>query len=279
MVPYIKTILGTLLSLFIAVTPALASQLCNYEDIPITLKAIDTPVEEILHDIGEQSQYSIDVKHPELLQGNRSISFRKTGLKNSFKRLFKGINYSIICNEEEKSLSLVLFDSSSQSKSSPHRAAETQRPSRGNQKEITGAESAFEDRNEGIVAATSSDDEGSEEMGGIEQAMASKTSTPDNQKKALEDESEPTEMDPVTQAFESYKSGDAPTGGDVQTGGAASNTQTSSGEMAGVEQAMDDYNAGVKTEINQPSDNQETPTAVMDEVDGAFDDYSNRNSK
>lgn len=99
---------------FAIFVPTSLSSNCDYEKSTITLEAKNRPIGNVLRDIEKQTNYSIEVQHKDVLSYNTSIAFSKTPLDQTLKRLFKNTNYSIICDDENQLLTLVLFGGSSQ---------------------------------------------------------------------------------------------------------------------------------------------------------------------
>lgn len=85
-------------------------ELCDLDKISITLKATDRSIDEIFDDIQKQAQYAILLDDTEILNKTKSIEFTNTPLNQSLKRLLGVRNYSIICSDNEKTLTIVLLD-------------------------------------------------------------------------------------------------------------------------------------------------------------------------
>lgn len=84
--------------------------MCNLEKTSISIKAYDKPVAVVLKDIENQAEFTIDIPNPKLLSNKISIELDDTPLDLTLKRLLKGHNYSIICDEGLKTLTLLLLE-------------------------------------------------------------------------------------------------------------------------------------------------------------------------
>jgi len=87
--------------------------MCDLEKTTISLKAYNKPVAAILKDIENQTEFTFDVPNSKLLDNKMSIELNNSPLDTTLKRLLKSINYSIICDSERNSLTLVLLDKKS----------------------------------------------------------------------------------------------------------------------------------------------------------------------
>jgi hypothetical protein len=83
---------------------------CNLAESTITLKTRKTPIKDILKQIEKQIPYTIQSDNPSILQNKKSILLKQTPLDLALSRILKDINFSLVCNEEKKTLRLVLFD-------------------------------------------------------------------------------------------------------------------------------------------------------------------------
>lgn len=115
----IRSFFHTLFAVTIIATPffmpSYGTANCDFEKTPISLKAVNKPVTEILKDIAKQTKYTIEVQSVNALDNKKSIELDQAPLDLTLNRLLKGHNYSIICNNNQKILTLVFLDKGSPS--------------------------------------------------------------------------------------------------------------------------------------------------------------------
>lgn len=260
------------------ISPSLAD-VCDIEQIPISISAMNKPMPEILQQIAEQTELTINVENLDILGTNKSIELEQVPLDSTFKRLLKNVNYSVICDDKEKSLTLVLFDKSMVPASRPVASTPVEtnptvasRPSPSSQEEAFEQEmddisSALNDYYSGQVQSPSTEDP--EEMRGITSALDEFHENQASGAEPVATVKKKTSMDEMNEAIEQYNSSPAPS---AQTG---STEESSPGEMAAVDNALKEYNVG---QTAPQSTQSSTGQGNQSEIDKAFSDFERNNS-
>ncbi|HHO47824.1 MAG TPA: hypothetical protein ENN06_05150 [Desulfobacteraceae bacterium] len=83
---------------------------CDWGEHPVSLEAIDKPVRDILRDIEKQTDYAIEVDDETVLNSTKTIILKQAPLNQALSRLLKELNFSVICDNEQKKLNLVFLD-------------------------------------------------------------------------------------------------------------------------------------------------------------------------
>lgn len=89
---------------------------CDLKNISVSLPPTNKTIQELLQEIAKQTPYTIQVNDKndkKTLNKVKSIALFQESLNQTLRRLFKDINYSIICNEKQKILTVVLLDEKS----------------------------------------------------------------------------------------------------------------------------------------------------------------------
>ena len=109
---FLKVYQLALLTVAITLLPisATASSTCNFEENSISLEIINKPLKEVLKDIEKQTDLKFEVHDNKALNVIKSIILKDCPLDETLSRVFKGVNYSIICSDKQKSLSVIFLD-------------------------------------------------------------------------------------------------------------------------------------------------------------------------
>ncbi len=104
----------SLLYVYIIFMPALtqAKTACDLNTTFITLTKKDTDIGQIIEEIGEQTDYAIQMNGTDFLKTKKTIYLNNTPLPTCFNRLFKETNYSVICDTAKKTLQIVILENS-----------------------------------------------------------------------------------------------------------------------------------------------------------------------
>ncbi|MBU1417893.1 MAG: hypothetical protein KKI15_05370 [Proteobacteria bacterium] len=245
--------------------PAHSTAGCDFEKTPISLKAVDQPVTEILKDIAKQAKYTIEIHNASALNNKKSIELDQAPLDLTLTRLLKDLNYSIICNDEQKTLTLVFLDKKG---AQPNRinpeVSSSQRPATdsdsGSMDDIT---IAFEEYNNKEGDPTPVPEYQRTSMDGATDAFNdynNKSAQP-----TLELEKQETSMDVVTNAFEGYNSK------------SSSPPETSTRPETSMDEATNAFEEYNNKDI-QPDTELEKQETSMDGVTNAFEEYNTTKS-
>jgi hypothetical protein len=90
--------------------PAVVKAGCEWGENPITIEAMNKPVGEILKDIEKQTDYVIAIDDKSVLDSSKSIVLKQAPLSQALGRILKDLNFSVICDDEQKTLHLVFLD-------------------------------------------------------------------------------------------------------------------------------------------------------------------------
>ena len=234
--------------------PTTGSADCKVDQATISLTMINKPLREILKDIEKQTKYTIKIDDPKALDDKKSIILNQSPLNEALRRLLKDINYSTICNDEQKNLTLVLLDKKSISSDAvPKNIGKEPQIF-----DIDKIDAAFEDyKNKGGHAKTDQQSVTSS-MDGVTAAFEDYHSkdriiTPEPRR-------EVTSMDGADDAFEDYKTRDQ------QTFPVPERQVTS---MDGADNAFEDYKTRDRRTFPEP----QKQVSSMDGADAAFEDY------
>jgi hypothetical protein len=179
--------------------PGVGTASCDLEKVLVSLDVKDKQIAEILKDIEKQAKFAIEVQDNKALTNKKSITLNQVPLDLTLNRLLKDINHSTICNNEKKTISLVLLDKGSHPSSTL-----AQRKSDGPQtNSMAGLSKAMDDyrNNKSSIADTSQQEP--KEMKGIASALQSYKTN--NEKDAPMPHEKKTSMDGATDALEQYK--------------------------------------------------------------------------
>ncbi|MDW7773268.1 MAG: STN domain-containing protein [Desulfobulbaceae bacterium] len=222
---------------------------------PVSLEMHNRPVREILDVIETQTKYTIEILNllkaedlDEILNNKKSIVLNEATLDQALNRLLKDYNYSILSNDNLKTLTLVLLNKENSSYAvSPG----------GEAGGVAGDESG-ESRGVSMDSVTAAFEEYNNNTGPSQ-------STDDLQ------EQEETSMDGVTIAFEEFESnkGTQPAEDDLQE-----QEETSmDGATAAFEEFANNKNKGTPQVTDDDSPGQEETS--MDAVTIAFEEFKN----
>ncbi|MBU0946534.1 MAG: hypothetical protein KJ804_20580 [Proteobacteria bacterium] len=201
----IRSFLLAFFSLTIITSPFLfpgpGTATCDFGKTPITLKAVNKPVTEILKDIEKQTQYTIEVHNAKTLDNKKSIEVNQAPLNLTLNRLLKDLSYSIICNDEQKTLGLVFLDNSGPSSPTSRRTAANESQTNS----MADLSAAFDDYRNNRRETPSSPQEDPEEMRGIESAMQDYKNNKNKNALSPLPSRQKTSMDAVTTALDEHK--------------------------------------------------------------------------
>ena len=249
----------TVIPSFLLYTATYGTAKCDLEQTPISLKAYNKTVTEILKDIESQANYTIKVPSPELLGNKVSIEFDKTPLNRTLKRLLKGVNHSIICDNELNTLTLILLDKNTLSSSIPT-GSTTKNSLVDSMVEVS---AAFDDYFNSKGETSLYSQEEPEEMKGLSSAMQEFHQNKLNNTTPTMPHSQKTSMDEVTEAFNQYKVN--------HNEEAFLSSQEEPEEMKGLSSAIQEFHQNkLNNTIPTMPHSQKTS---MDEVTEAFKQY------
>ncbi|MDY0352284.1 MAG: hypothetical protein RBR09_13600 [Desulfobulbaceae bacterium] len=106
---FLKFVFFVSLSLFF-LFPDPSTAGCEWGEHPVSLEAINKPVRDILRDIEKQTNYAIEVQDDAVLDSTKTIVLKQAPLNQALSRLLKELNFSVICDNEQKKLNLVFLD-------------------------------------------------------------------------------------------------------------------------------------------------------------------------
>lgn len=241
---------------------------CDYEETPISLSVLNKPMTEILEQIAQQIDFTLDVQNIEALTINKSIELDQIPLDQTLKRLLKNVNYSVICDNEKQALTLVLFDKTMIARSAPiatpsSTAEHTNTSAPREMDEISDALNKYNN----MKNADITEQEDPEEMRGISAALQDYQQNSENGNIPTFNTEQKTSMDGLTEAVSEYttKEESSPT--------SEPSSSVSSGEMAGLDTALNEYNTQNNT--NQT----EQQTESTSQIDAAFNEFDRLNQK
>ncbi len=97
--------------------PAPGSANFDLGETPITLNMINKPTREIIKEIEKQTKYTIEILEfcdakalNKALNNKITIVLNQIPLDQVFRRILKDLNYSVICDEKQEILTLVLLN-------------------------------------------------------------------------------------------------------------------------------------------------------------------------
>ena len=262
--PMIRLILLSFFSVTVIASPflfpAYAAISCDFENTPISLKAVNKPITEILKDIEKQADFNFVFSANKALNSKKTIELSQSPLNLSLKRLLKDLNYSIICNDEQKSLTLIFLDKSTPSASvASHTATKNAQVD-----SMAGLSAAFDDYRNNSREFSPTPQQDPKEMKGISSAMQSYKSKKNNLALPSMPHTQKTSMDAATTALEEYKFNKQ------NAGGLSYQKSTTSTEMDEISVAMDEYRNRDSSENTAPL--AEEPTS-MDGAVTAMEEY------
>ncbi len=246
--------------------PASGTAICDLENIPVSLKVINKPVMEILKDMEKQAGYTIEVQSSQALTNKKNIELDQASLDLTIKRLLKNINYSTICNNEKKSLTLVLLDKGVL----PSSISATNKPNAFEAKSMEGASKAMDDYRKNKRPMADSPQQEPKEMKGIASAMQSYNKNKEKGIITPAPQNQETSMDGATEAVEQYNA-NKQNSGDITPA-----ENNNGGGMSGPTNAMNEYRKLDPSRQSAPSAGQ--PTS-MDGATTAMNQYKNLSKK
>jgi hypothetical protein len=241
-------------------TPSSAS--CNLTNTQISLQANNQPITEILKDIEKQIDYNLVFTTNMALTNRKTIELNQSPLNLSLHRLLKGQNYSVICNDKLKTLTLRFFDKQKTliSQYNNRTVATTENEISPGSRSMDGIEAAFEEYNNTPISQTTATQQTSmDEVTDVFEEYNNKDTLP-----VQVPIKQKTSMDGASEAFEEYRNNK-----DTLPTQVPAKQQTS---MDGVSDVFEEYDNNKDTLPVQVPIKQQTS---MDGVSEAFEEYHN----
>jgi hypothetical protein len=258
--PLLQNLFLMMTALSLLLFPTQSTANCNLEKVLISLDAQDKPITEILKDIEKQAKLTIEVQDNQALANKKSIQLNQAPLDLTLNRLLKNISYSTICNNEQKTLSLVLLDKGSHPSSSLTR----QKATTSQTNSMEGLSKAMDDYRNNKPSLAGSPQQEPKEMSGLASAMQDYQKNEGNNVNSPIPSNQKTSMDAATDALAQYKANTQ------NSGNIAPIDNNSTGGMTDLADAMNEYR-------NLDSSKQPSPSVgkqnSMDGAATAMDEY------
>lgn len=265
----IRSFLLAFFSLTIITSPFLfpgpGTATCDFGKTPITLKAVNKPVTEILKDIEKQTQFSFVFSTNKTLDNKKTIELYQAPLNLSLHRVLKDQNYSVICNDKQKTITLVFLDKQETRtiKNNSGVSVSTGTADNSGFDDMAEVETVFDEYNKEEFQPQPGPGKKATSMDGATEAFTNYKNK--NIPTVQDQEKQETSMDEITDTFNEYKNKSTSQDND---------TEKQETSMDGATESFEEYNNKTAMPTQTPAE-QDTS---MNGVTEAFEEYNNKQS-
>lgn len=258
----------------------------SLEKTTITIDRTDKSIGEILEEIEKQTNYTFKILDfceaetlDEIMSNKKSLVLHQASLDQAISRLLKDFNYSIISDDNKKTLTLVLMNKENKKGGSSAVASKNNEPVGLEEDSMDAVTVAFaeyykKDRS-GNQPDVNLEEQEATTMDGATEAFEEFNANMQNGAIQNTDqvEQEVTTMDGATKAFEEFNT-------NMQSGTVTNTDQAQQEEttMDAVSEAFDEYNSNMQNGARMDTDQLDQEATSMDAVTEAFKQYNGLNT-